>query len=183
MGTKPRKPASPPEPYNRPRLSFLNAGASSGSRELVLRLLRGEALDAVSRESQVPAQELELNERRVASTAHRPGLAEACSRWRTPPGRGRTRPTRRGPLSTCRGLYPRDSRGRSNARTITAPHVHVIHTRFSLTALSSSPQYSCSRMTASRAAPRSVAAIMRRPSARCEWLDLNRTAGQCSGLA
>jgi transposase len=41
----------------RPR-SSPSAGASSG-RHLVLRLLRGEPLDAVSRESQVPAHELE----------------------------------------------------------------------------------------------------------------------------
>ena len=44
----------------RPRCqSCRSVGAQRAKRELVLRLLRGEALDAVSRESQVPAHELE----------------------------------------------------------------------------------------------------------------------------
>jgi len=38
----------------------------------------------------------------------------------------------------------------SRRRSITAPHVHVIQTRSSSTPASSSRQYSCSRMKASR---------------------------------
>ena len=60
MGTKPRKPASPPEPSSTPNETELPERWSVQRKcELVLRLLRGEALDAVSRESQVPAHELE----------------------------------------------------------------------------------------------------------------------------
>ena len=60
MGTKPRKPATSPEP-SRPLNEVERPERWSVQRkaELVLRLLRGEALDAVSRESQVPAHELE----------------------------------------------------------------------------------------------------------------------------
>src|SRR5215467_2209185 len=61
MGKKARKPATAPVEEPGP-----NEGAELPERwrvprkaELVLRLLRGEALDAVSRESQVPAHELE----------------------------------------------------------------------------------------------------------------------------
>ena len=61
MGTKPKKPAAPP-----PELSSTPTETELAERwsvqrkaELVLRLLRGEALDAVSRESQLPAHELE----------------------------------------------------------------------------------------------------------------------------
>src|SRR5438552_2021194 len=62
MGTKPRKPAPPPEPSSTPSEPELPERWSiQRNAELVLRLLRGEALDAVSRESQVPA----LSERRV----------------------------------------------------------------------------------------------------------------------
>lgn len=60
MGTKPRKPATPPEPSSTPSETELPERWSVQRKsELVLRLLRGEALDAVSRESQVPAHELE----------------------------------------------------------------------------------------------------------------------------
>jgi len=60
MGTKPRKPAPPPEPSSPPNETELPERWSVQRKgELVLRLLRGEALDAVSRESQVPAHELE----------------------------------------------------------------------------------------------------------------------------
>jgi len=60
MGTKPRKPASAPEPSSAPNDTELPERWSVQRKsELVLRLLRGEALDAVSRESQVPAHELE----------------------------------------------------------------------------------------------------------------------------
>ncbi len=62
MGTKPRKPAPPPEPSSTPSEPELPERWSiQRNAELVLRLLRGEALDAVSRESQVPA----LSERRA----------------------------------------------------------------------------------------------------------------------
>ena len=60
MGTKPRKPATPPEPSSTPNEPELPERWSVQRKsELVLRLLRGDALDAVSRESQVPAHELE----------------------------------------------------------------------------------------------------------------------------
>jgi hypothetical protein len=61
MGTKPRKPASPPEPSSTANETELPERWSVQRKsERVLRPpLRGEALDAVSRESQVPAHELE----------------------------------------------------------------------------------------------------------------------------
>src|SRR5437867_6062374 len=60
MGTKPRKPATPSEPSNPPNeVELPERWSVQRKSELVLRLLRGEALDAVSRESQVPAHELE----------------------------------------------------------------------------------------------------------------------------
>jgi hypothetical protein len=60
MGTKPRKPATPPEPSSPPNeVELPERWSVQRKSELVLRLLRGEALDAVSRESQVPAHELE----------------------------------------------------------------------------------------------------------------------------
>jgi hypothetical protein len=60
MGTKPRKPATPPEPSSPPNeVELPERWSVQRKAELVLRLLRGEALDAVSRESQVPAHELE----------------------------------------------------------------------------------------------------------------------------
>ena len=60
MGTKPRKPATPPEPSRTPSEPELPERWSVQRKaELVLRLLRGETLDVVSRESQVPAHELE----------------------------------------------------------------------------------------------------------------------------
>jgi transposase len=60
MGTKPRKPATPPEPSSPATEAELPERWSVQRKsELILRLLRGEALDAVSRESQVPAHELE----------------------------------------------------------------------------------------------------------------------------
>ena len=61
MGKKARKPTATP-----PGESAASEGPEIPERwsmprktELVLRLLRGEALDAVSRESQIPAHELE----------------------------------------------------------------------------------------------------------------------------
>jgi len=60
MGTKPRKPTTPPEPSSPPNeLELPERWSVQRKSELVLRLLRGEALDAVSRESQVPAHERE----------------------------------------------------------------------------------------------------------------------------
>src|SRR5947209_18781554 len=60
MGTKPRKPVTPPELSSTPNEPELPERWSVQRKsELVLRLLRGDALDAVSRESQVPAHELE----------------------------------------------------------------------------------------------------------------------------
>jgi hypothetical protein len=60
MRTKPRKPATPPEPSSTASETELPERWSVQRKaELILRLLRGEALDAVSRESQVPAHELE----------------------------------------------------------------------------------------------------------------------------
>ena len=56
MGTKPRKAVTPPEPSSTPNEPELPERWSVQRKsELVLRLLRGDALDAVSRESQVPA--------------------------------------------------------------------------------------------------------------------------------
>jgi transposase len=64
MGTKPRKPEPPPEPATTPSEPELPERWSVQRKsELVLRLLRGDALDAVSRESQVPAHELESGKR------------------------------------------------------------------------------------------------------------------------
>ena len=60
MGRKPRKPATPSEPSSPPNeVELPERWSIQRKAELVLRLLRGEALDAVSRESQVPAHELE----------------------------------------------------------------------------------------------------------------------------
>ncbi len=60
MRTKPRKPAIPPEPSSPSNeVELPERWSVQRKSELVLRLLRGEALDAVSRENQVPAHELE----------------------------------------------------------------------------------------------------------------------------
>jgi len=60
MGTKPRKPVTPPEPFSPPNeLELPERWSVQRKSELAPRLLRGEALDGVSRESQVPAHELE----------------------------------------------------------------------------------------------------------------------------
>jgi hypothetical protein len=60
MGRKSRKPATPSEPSSPPNeVELPERWSVQRKSELVLRLLRGEALDAVSRESQVPAHELE----------------------------------------------------------------------------------------------------------------------------
>ena len=60
MGTKPKKSATPPGPSSPPNeIELPERWSVQRKAELVLRLLRGDALDAVSRESQVPAHELE----------------------------------------------------------------------------------------------------------------------------
>jgi len=60
MGTKPGKPMSPREGAGAPESAELPERWSAQRKmELVLRLLRGEVLDAVSRESQIPAHALE----------------------------------------------------------------------------------------------------------------------------
>src|SRR2546426_10547266 len=62
MKDKARKPTTTPgsEPPTAPEATELPERWSAARKtELVLRLLRGEPLDAVSRESQVPAHELE----------------------------------------------------------------------------------------------------------------------------
>src|SRR5438552_17642635 len=61
MKDKARKPTTTPgsEPPPSEGLELPERWSVQRKTELVLRLLRGEALDAVSRESQVPAHELE----------------------------------------------------------------------------------------------------------------------------
>ena len=60
MGTKPRKTTgSGGEPPAAETPELPERWSAQRKTELVVRLLRGEALDAVSRESQVPAHELE----------------------------------------------------------------------------------------------------------------------------
>jgi hypothetical protein len=61
MGKKARKPATEPveEPGPHEGAELPERWSVQRKTELVLRLLRGEALDAVSRDSQVPAHELE----------------------------------------------------------------------------------------------------------------------------
>jgi hypothetical protein len=64
MGTKPKKQEPPPEPARTPSEPEVPERWSVQRKsELVLRLLRGDTLDAVSRESQVPAHELESGKR------------------------------------------------------------------------------------------------------------------------
>jgi len=59
MGTRKRKPTSDSEAPAVEMVELPERWSASRKTELVLRLLRGEALDAVSRESRVPAHELE----------------------------------------------------------------------------------------------------------------------------
>ncbi len=60
MGSKARKPMSPQDEGAQPTGEELPERWSAQRKmELMLRLLRGEPVDAVSRESQVPAHELE----------------------------------------------------------------------------------------------------------------------------
>lgn len=67
--TGPRAEAAPPEGPGPSELP--ERWSAQRKMELVLRLLRGEALDAVSRESQVPAHELESWKRVVLETGAR----------------------------------------------------------------------------------------------------------------
>jgi len=72
MGTKPRKSTPPKEEREGQNAEDLPERWSAQRKtELVLRLLRGEALDAVSRESQVPAHELESWKRVFLETGAR----------------------------------------------------------------------------------------------------------------
>ena len=73
MSLKKRKAARPPEAQSdAPVESELPERWSAQRKiELVLRLLRGEALDAVSRESQVPGHELESWKRAFLETGTR----------------------------------------------------------------------------------------------------------------
>src|SRR3989442_13273525 len=59
MGTNKRKPCPGSEPPVVEVPELPERWSAARKTELVMRLLRGEALDAVSRESQVPAHELE----------------------------------------------------------------------------------------------------------------------------
>jgi transposase len=72
MGTKRQKPKSSETPARLAEESELPERWSAQRKcDLVLRLLRGEALDAVSRESQVPAHELESWKRIFLETGAR----------------------------------------------------------------------------------------------------------------
>ena len=73
MSLKKRKAARPPEgPSDTPTEGELPERWSAARKiELVLRLLRGEALDAVSRETQVPGHELESWKRVFLETGTR----------------------------------------------------------------------------------------------------------------
>ena len=91
-GDEARKPASPPESSSTPNeteTELPERWSIQRKCELVLRLLRGEALDAVSRERQVLAHEFEswkrifLEQGTRAQDAER-SLGNASSRWPGP---------------------------------------------------------------------------------------------------
>jgi transposase InsO family protein len=72
MGKKLRKPVTPSSPTLPPEeLDLPERWSAQRKMELVLRLLRGEALDAVSRETQVPAHLLESWQRRFLDGGQR----------------------------------------------------------------------------------------------------------------
>ncbi len=73
MGKKERQPATAPagEPMASEGVELPERWSVQRKTELVLRLLRGEALDAVSRESQIPAHELESWKRVFLDTGTR----------------------------------------------------------------------------------------------------------------
>src|SRR5438094_7464851 len=77
MGAKKRKPTPGSESPAADLPELPERWSAARKTELVLRLLRGEALDAVSRESQVPAHELAARargDRRVAQLTTIPGV-------------------------------------------------------------------------------------------------------------
>jgi transposase len=73
MGKKARKPMTAPaeEPVASEGVELPERWSVQRKIELVLRLLRGEPLDAVSRESQIPAHELERWKRVFLETGTR----------------------------------------------------------------------------------------------------------------
>src|SRR6266446_10191712 len=72
MGRKPRKStASSETPTTLAATELPERWSAQRKADLVMRLLRGEALDAVSRESQVPAHELESWKRVFLETGAR----------------------------------------------------------------------------------------------------------------
>ena len=73
MGKKARKPMTAPaeEPVASEGVELPERWSVQRKIELVLRLLRGEPLDAVSRESQIPAHELERWKRVFLDTGTR----------------------------------------------------------------------------------------------------------------
>ena len=73
MGKRARKPeaARAEEPGVHEAAELPERWSVQGKTELVLRLLRGEALDTVSRESQIPAHELESWKRVFLDTGAR----------------------------------------------------------------------------------------------------------------
>ena len=91
MKDKARKPTTTPgsEPPPAEAVELPERWSVQRKTELILRLLRGEALDAVSRESQVPAHELEAWKRVFLEQGRggsRPGAIprNASSRWPAP---------------------------------------------------------------------------------------------------
>ena len=75
-----RKPTPGSEPPTVDAAELPERWSAARKTELVLRLLRGEALDAVSRESQVPAHELESWKRVFLEQGTR-GLRIRASAW------------------------------------------------------------------------------------------------------
>ncbi len=73
MGKKARKPTSGPaeEPVASEGVELPERWSVQRKTELVLRLLRGEPVDAVSRDSQIPAHELESWKRVFLETGTR----------------------------------------------------------------------------------------------------------------
>jgi transposase len=69
MAKKPERPSVPAASPTPPELP--ERWSAQRKQEVVLRLLRGESLDQVSRETQVPAHELEAWQRRFLQGAQR----------------------------------------------------------------------------------------------------------------
>ena len=118
MGTKARKPTAATtgeEPAVHEGAELPERWSVQRKTELVLRLLRGEALDAVSRESQIPAHELEGWKRVFLETGAR-GLktrAEPEERLSSVPSRSTRRALGR---SLGRATPVHGSRGRETYR-------------------------------------------------------------------